>query len=321
MIERVTTLMTAQLTLSDLNRALDRVDTSQQQLSTGKRINQPSDDPYGTGLALALNGQLSSLTAYSNNVSDGSAWTQAAQSSLTNIGNAIQRVRELVVEAGNGTDTQSDLNAVAAEVDQLTAQVKQEANSQYSGQYIFSGTATSTAPYTEDSTAVVNGSAAANDSYQGGSGNVDRLIGPSGTTVTVNVDISQLLGSGQTTAGQPGGDGLLLNTLRDISDDLKSGNTARLSGSDLSALDTNLNTALTMQASLGAVTDRLQLAGSRIQDLQTSASQVLSNTQDADMAQTEIAYSTEQAALQAALQASTHIVQDSLVNFLTPTSG
>ena len=59
----------------------------------------------------------------------------------------VQRVRELVVQAGQRHHTQSDLNASAAEVNQLIDAIKQEANTQYNGQYMFSGTSTGTAPY------------------------------------------------------------------------------------------------------------------------------------------------------------------------------
>ena len=59
------------------------------------------------------------------------------------------------------------------------------------------------------------------------------------------------------------------------------------------------------------------MAASRIETLQTSDTQVLSNTQDADMASTEISFSTEQAALTAALQAGASVVQESLMKFLS----
>ena len=70
-------------------------------------------------------------------------------------------------------------------------------------------------------------------------------------------------------------------------------------------------------ANVGATTDRLQMAATRIQSLQTSATTTLSNTQDADMAQTEVNFSTQQAALTAALQAGAKVVQQSLMDFLS----
>ena len=306
MIGRITQQMTAQNLLSNINQALDRIDTTQQELSTGKKINQPSDNPYGTSLALQLNNQIANLNSYSNNVTDGTGWAQAGNAALSDITNAVQRIRELVVQASNGTQTQADMTAGAAEVNQLIDQIKQDANTQYNGQYIFSGSATTTAPYSSGS----------GDAYAGDTGQVTRQIGPN-SSLAVNANLSSVLGTGQTVSGQPAGDGKLLNTLRNIVDDMKSGNANALSATDLSQLDTNFGNLNGLTADMGATTDRLQMAASRIQTLQASDAQSLSNTQDADMAATEVNFSTEQAALTAALQAGAHIVQRSLMDFLS----
>jgi flagellar hook-associated protein 3 FlgL len=300
MFGRITTQMTASMTLNDLQQSLNRLDTTQQQLSSGKKINQPSDDPYGTSQAMNLNGQLSALNDYTNNITDGTAWTQQATTSLGDIDSMVQRVRELVVQASNGTYTQADLNASAAEVNQLIDAVKQEANASYNGQYIFSGTSTGTAPYQTGAT----------DTYQGGTGSVDRLIGPN-TKISVSTNISQLLGSGQAS-----GDGGLLDTLRTIASDMQSGNTGAIGGADLQNLDSNFGTLTQMEANVGAISNRLTLASTRIQQLQNSDTAALSNVQDADMATVAINFSTEQAAYQAALKAGANIVQSSLLDFL-----
>lgn len=300
MFGRITTQMTASMTLNDLQQSLNRLDTTQQQLSSGKKINQPSDDPYGTSQAMSLNGQLSSLNDYTNNITDGTAWTQQATTSLGDIDSMVQRVRELVVQASNGTYTQSDLNASASEVNQLIDAIKQEANASYNGQYIFSGTSTGTAPYQTGAT----------DTYQGGTGSVNRLIGPN-TTLSVSTNISTLLGNGQAS-----GDGGLLDTLRTIASDMQSGNTGAIGGADLKNLDSNFGTLTQMEANVGAITNRLTLASTRIQQLQNSDTAALSNVQDADMATVAINFSTEQAAYSAALKAGANIVQSSLLDFL-----
>jgi flagellar hook-associated protein 3 FlgL len=305
MIGRVTQQMTASNLLANINQALDRIDTTQQELSTGKKINQPSDNPYGTSLALQLNNQLGNLSSYSNNVTDGTGWAQAGNASLSDITNSVQRIRELVVQASNGTQSQADMSADAAEVGQLIDQIKQDANTQYNGQYIFAGAATGTAPY----------QAGANDAYAGDTGQVTRQIGPN-TSLAVNADLSSVLGTGQTVSGQPAGDSKLLNTLRNISDAMQSGNSGAMSSS-LSQLDTNLGSLTGLTADMGATTDRLQMASTRIQSLQLSDTQSLSDVQDADMAQTEVDFSTQQAALTASLQAGAHIVQQSLMDFLS----
>ncbi len=310
MIGRITNQMTSQMTLAGIETALDRVDTTQQQLSTGKKINQPSDDPSGTSLALQLNTQLSNLNTYSSNVTDGTGWTTASSAALTDITNAVQRIQSLTLEASNGTQTTADMQASGQEVNQLIDEIKQDANTQYNGQYVFSGAATSTPPYQSGS----------NDTYAGDSGTVSRQIGPN-TTLVINAvpgatypNLGAVLGSG--TSVQPQGDGQLLNTLRNIAGDMQSGNSSALN-TDLTPLDNNFNSLTGLVAGVGAIQDRLQMASSRIETLQTSDTQVLSNTQDADMASTEISFSTEQAALTAALQAGASVVQESLMNFLS----
>ena len=70
---RITTQMTTASVLSSINNVQDQMATTQQQLSTGKRINQPSDDPYGTSLAIQLKNSLQGLTNYNNAVTDGTA--------------------------------------------------------------------------------------------------------------------------------------------------------------------------------------------------------------------------------------------------------
>jgi flagellar hook-associated protein 3 FlgL len=319
MIGRITQQMTSQMTINELTQSLDRLDTTQQQLSTGKRINQPSDDPYGASQAITLSGDLSSLTSYSSSVSDGTAWTTAASTSMTNIDNIVQRVRELTVGAANGTNSASSLSDSAAEVNQLIASVKQEANTQYSGQYIFGGTGPATPSTTTpptipppyDTTTVPP-----NDAYSGNSGAVNRTIGP-GSTIQVNTDVSQLLGNGQPAAGQPA-DGKLLDVLRNIAADMSpGGNIANLGTSDLTGIDASLTTLGGMQATAGATTNRLELATSRISNLQISDTQALSDTQDANMASTITDYSNEQASYTAALKASANIIQQSLLSFLS----
>jgi flagellar hook-associated protein 3 FlgL len=300
---RITTQMTTARVLANINNVQDQLATTQQQLSTGLRINQPSDDPYGASLAIQLKNDLQGLTTYSNNVTDGTAWASAADTSLSNVMNMLQRAQELTVQASNGVESATDLSATADEIDQLADAMKQEANTQYNGQYIFSGTATTTQPY----------SSATGDVFQGNTAAITRQIGP-GSSLQVNTDISGLLGSG-TSAN----DGKLLNTLRTIAADMRSGNgagVADLSANQLSNLQNSLNSLVQLQANVGAAQNRLTLAGDRIQGLQNSDTAALSNDEDVNMAQAVTTFSSEQAAFSAALKAGANIVQSSLMDFL-----
>jgi flagellar hook-associated protein 3 FlgL len=303
MSDRITNAMLSASTLNDISSSLASLVRTSNELSSGKTILEPSDNPYGASRVIDLQSQLDGLNSYETNTREGISWENTASSAMSSMNSVLQRVRELLVQSSNGTYNQGDLNNIAAEVDQLTETVKQDANTQYAGQYVFSGTATTTAPYPQGT----------EDTYQGDGGAVTRAIGP-GASVNVSTDISSLLGNGQSS-----GDGKLLDTLRTIAKNLRGGTTAEreaLGSTDLNNLDGNIETLAELQASAGSVTEQLQMASNRIEGIRNSISASLSNTQDADFAKTSIAYSNEQAAYEAALRAGASIVQESLLNFL-----
>ena len=303
MSERITPAMVTSSTLSDLTSSLASLERTTNELSSGRTILEPSDNPYGASRVIDLNSQLEGLGAYEDDAQDGISWENIASSAMSNMNDIAQRVRELVVQSANGTNNQSDLNTIALEVEQLTESVKQDANTQYAGQYIFSGTATTTPPY-------VSGP---EDEYKGNAETVSRAVGP-GASVTVSTNISTLLGNGEAAK-----DGKLLDTLRTIAQHLRGGTAEdreALGTPDLTDLDTNLETLSQLQAVSGSATDQLRVALTRNEDLQTSLTESLSNTEDTNVAATSIAYANEQAAYEAALRAGATIVQESLINFL-----
>ncbi len=303
MENRITGSMLTGSTLTDINSSLEKLQRTSEELSSGRQILEPSDNPYGASHAIDLQSQLDGLSSYATSVNDGISWTQTAGGALTNIGEALQRVRELLVSAGNGTNSQADLSNMATEITQLTEGIKQDANTQYAGQYVFAGTLTTTPPYAHGE----------NDEYGGNTGTVSRAIG-AGATVPINTDLASVLGSGTGAA-----DGKTLDVLRTIVTHLTEGTAAgkeALTTTDLKALSSNIEGLLQLQSSNGSATDQLQTASARIESLQTSVTGSLSNTLDTNVAQATIAYSTQQAAYQAALHASSTIIQESLLNFL-----
>jgi flagellar hook-associated protein 3 FlgL len=281
-----------------------RLSKTQERLSSGKQITRASDDPYGTSRALTLSGDIAGTQQYQRNVSEATAWEDVTDSALSKITDAVNRARELAIQGASDASGQSARTAAAAEIDQLIASVKQEANASYGDRYVFSGTKTDVQPYNVQS---------ASDAYSGNTGVVAREIGP-GVSVTVNVLGSDILGQ-----GQAAGDGKLLNVLRDISDHLKSGTVAdmnTLRTTDLKGLDTNLDLISQTRATVGATTNRLESADSRLQDVEGSITKLLSDVEDADMAKTAVDYSMQQSVYQSALHAGANIVQQSLLDFL-----
>ncbi|MFZ2112508.1 MAG: flagellar hook-associated protein FlgL [Solirubrobacteraceae bacterium] len=303
MTERITPAMVTATTLNNINSSLATLERTSDELSSGKAINEPSDNPYGASQVIDLQSQLDGLSSYATNAQEGISWENTAGGAMANIANVLQTVRELLVQSSTGTNNQSDRESIATEVDQLTEAVKQDANTQYAGQYVFSGTETTTVPYPQG----------AEDTYQGDTGTVTRAIGP-GVSVDISTDISSLLGN-----GQGSGDGKLLDTLRTISEHLRGGSAEEVSAlgsSDLKSLESSIDTLSQLQATAGSITDQLQTATSRIESLQGSITASLANTEGANIAETSIAYANEQAAYEAALRAGASIVQESLLQFL-----
>jgi flagellar hook-associated protein 3 FlgL len=194
--------------------------------------------------------------------------------------------------------------AIADEIDQLIENVRDQANATLDGRYLFSGAQTTTQPY-----------GAGSDAYLGGRTGQDVValdIGP-GVSVQVNTDGLALFGEG--TAAN---DGLLLDTLRTLSGDIRAGNTNAVRTTDLQALDRNTTAIVDARAAVGATQNRVDAAKSRLADLEDATTKLLSDTEDADMAKAILTLSTQQSAYQAALQSGASVIQQkSLMDFLS----
>jgi len=122
---RITQGMMNQTLLYDLRNVTNQLSTSEQQLSSGYKLNQPSDDPYGASQALKLRADLASNKQYQSNVQDANSWQNVADTALGDIGDSIQRARDLVIQGANDTNDASDRQAIVTELNQLHAIVGQ----------------------------------------------------------------------------------------------------------------------------------------------------------------------------------------------------
>ncbi|MDX1635602.1 MAG: flagellar hook-associated protein FlgL, partial [Marinobacter sp.] len=123
--------------LQDLNSGLQK---TQEQVSTGKKVNRPSDDPVAAARLLKLDQEVAQVNQYQRNVDLATNRLQQEESALADVTDLIQRVRELTVQAGNATLSSEDRTSVAAELRQRVEQLASLANTRdASGEYIFSG--------------------------------------------------------------------------------------------------------------------------------------------------------------------------------------
>jgi flagellar hook-associated protein 3 FlgL len=122
----------------------------QRQVSTGKRINTAADDPAGAGQSLLLQQGLDRLQNYAANAETARRRLSLEESSLAQAGDALNRVRELAVQAANGTQTLESRNAIAAEARELLNGLLNIANAQDGeGRYLFAGNQVQTRPFVQ----------------------------------------------------------------------------------------------------------------------------------------------------------------------------
>ena len=294
---RITQTMVSRNLLDDLGDVTERLSRTQERLSSGKQLTAPSDDPFGVSQALMFRLDVSTQQQYQRNVQEASSWQDATDTALSRVNDAVLRARDLLIQGANDSSGASARQSIATEIDQLIDEVKNEGNAKYAGRYVFSGSATLTQPYTQG----------ASDAYAGNTEVMKREIGP-GVQLDLNVTGQSVLGDGS---------GGLLKVLRDISNDLKTNNSANLQNTDIAALDAAHDTLLTAQAIVGARANRLETANSRLQQLEEASTKSLSNVEDADMAKTLVDFSTQQAVYQAALKSGANLIQPSLMDFLS----
>ncbi len=295
MSTRITTGMTQRNILSDLNRVNQRLNKVHSQLSSGREITRPSDDPYNTSRAMALRTSMAATQQYQRNIHDAQGWQESAEIALADITDSIRRAGELVLQGASDTAPPEARLALAAEIDQIIEGVKQNANATYGGRYVFAGTRSDQPPYVDG-----------DDLYHGSTADVQRQVGP-GVEMDIGVRADAFLGNGA--------DGKLLQVLRDTSAHLKANDGAAIRN-DIALLDGQADAVLGVRALNGAQQNRLEAALGRLTEIEGTTLQQLSETEDVDIAKAMIEFSSQQAAYQAALKAGANIVQASLMDFL-----
>ena len=116
------------------------LNTTMQRLSSGLRVNSAKDDAAGLAIAERMNTQVKGMTVASRNANDGISLAQTTEGALGKIGDMLQRMRELAVQAGNATNSASDRAALQAEVKQMSDEIDRVAKqTNFNGQKVLDG--------------------------------------------------------------------------------------------------------------------------------------------------------------------------------------
>lgn len=294
---RVTNSMILQSSLRDLNSSLGRLQKSQTELSTGRLVTKPSDDPSKATMAMSLRTQTHVADHRQRAAEDASGWLDTAGSMLMSGLDLMGRLKELTVQASNsGATTVESRKAIASEVRSLRDELMALANTRYIDRPIFNGTAAGNA---YDPTT---------GAYLGNSASVIREVSP-GTTVTVNMSGETVFGS------QSAPEGDLFAVLDRLATAIDAGDSAAIAAehTNSDAMRQKMTQAV---GELGSRAARVEDIRAR-NDLQKERLLVsLSEVEDADLAESLINVKARENAYTAALQAASKVIPPSLVDYL-----
>ena len=145
-ISRMTQRMMSDRALLGMQTGLDRLGKVQEQLTTGRILNRPSDDPTGATSAMRLRTSIAAQKQYARNANDATAWLNQIDATFSSMTNQVRRARDVALQGANeGAMGPQAREALATEVDQLREGLITTANATYLGRPVFGGVTGGTA--------------------------------------------------------------------------------------------------------------------------------------------------------------------------------
>lgn len=287
-------------TLANLQRNLSAMGTLQEQLSTQKRINRPSDDPTGTVSALQLRASLRATEQHGRNADDGIGWLGATDTALRGSSERLVHAKVLTVRALNsGVQSPASRAALALEVEGVRDSLVSLANTDHLGRSVFAGTAGAGPAVTPPA-----GPGGTYTWADTGTGTVERRVADD-TVVRVDTVGRDVFGEG------PDSVFALLDT---IAAQIRTADPG-LSGS-LAALEERFAAVTAAASSVGARYGRVEAAQQHAQDRELALTTSLSEVESIDLPATIVQLQSQEVAYKAALGATAKVLQPSLMDFL-----
>ncbi|MEE0566541.1 flagellar hook-associated protein FlgL [Clostridium sp.] len=345
---RVTNQMMSTSYLKDLNRNLNNLNTLQTQLTTGKEINKASDNPFKTARIMQMYSDISANKQYNENIKDTISWLDTTDTALNQLGSTSQRIRELMVSSGNAIYGSDEKKAIKNEINQLINQTAQILNTNFDGKYIFGGTKSLSKPvgvekdsngnnilvfkdadgnsFNEEGKAYIKNTDGTIERDANGNLKVEANSKPeyenllkqmksslsvevsNGVNMDYNVCAPNILISKKGTNA--------MKLLNDVVNNLDKENSSEVLNNNLADMDLFIANINNIRGEVGSKQNRMETAKTQNEDQNSSMKEILSKTEDVDMAEKTIELATLQSVYVASLQVSAAIIQKSLVDFI-----
>ncbi|MGL4654605.1 MAG: flagellar hook-associated protein FlgL [Sarcina sp.] len=328
---RVTNRMMTSTFLKDMNTNLSNMQKVQSQLTTGKEISRPSDNPFAVARSMQLYSDISANEQYNTNIKDTTNWLDATDTALGQLTDTLQRVRELMVSAGNAAYGSDEKSAIKDEINQRIEEVGTILNTSFDGKYIFGGTKGTSRPVTtekdEDGNVVLslagkNGNPIPlNTSNHKEQAELDMLGKDlsveisQGVTIEYNVNVKDIL----LFKDSNGQDQNLMGLLSNITGNIDSENideSSQVTGENLDAMTRTIDNLLTLRAGVGAKQNRMESAQAKNEEENFNLTEVLSGNEDINFTEKRMQSATMQTVYMASLQTASKVIQQSLLDYI-----
>src|SRR3954447_6999500 len=286
---RITQQSIADVALRGLQSNLSRMQTLQQQLSSGKKIAQPSDDPSGSVSAMALRSRRTADEQYLRNVDQASGRLTVTDNALTQLSDRLRAVRESVIQSRDGGLGPDSQGAISAQVTAIRGEIVDLYNTTYLDRPVFGGT-------------TIQGLAI--DPITGGSLGDDQPVQTRiSSDAVVRIDVTG------TAAGAATVPAMLAGVAANIA-------VGTASNTDLQNLDAALSQVAQALGDVGAREERINTTKDMVDSHRLDLTSRISMNEDIDMPEAIMTLSSAQVGYQAALQSAAKVQQTSLVDFL-----
>lgn len=296
---RITETMINNSALYDIQNVMRRYSELNKQLTTGKKIQYPSDDAALALRVSNLNSRKTEVERYLSNINTAKNLNQIYDTSLQELSAIYQRTKELMVRGANDSLSQSDRQAIVEEIKIIKDNFASIANTQYAGKYIFSGKETDKAAVIKDGDSYkINISPEANQNAKVSIGGYDIKYG-----LTVYDVFSTETGSS------------MFNILDRAEKSLESGNNQSID-QELGAIEKIEKQNILSLSKIGATSKMLELSENRLSDYSQFNTEFLSKENDVDIAKVLTDLSMQQTVMNSALKTAAKIIPPTLVDFL-----
>ena len=287
--------------LAGLQQTQTALNTALQEVSTGKSVSVPSDNPAASASMVQNTIDTQNVDQYTQNVSGVLSMVQSSDSALSSVVSSLTQAITLGTEGASGTTNATNQQAIATEVQGLLSGVVALANTSYQGTYLFGGTASSQPPYTADPTS------ASGYKYNGNTG-VNSVAVGADLSVQSNLPGSQIFSNAS---------GDVLGSLSSLVSALQSGNSSAIQ-SATSTISSALNNVSQQRVFYANAETQLNSQETYLQQETVSLTSQATSLVGVNMATAATALAQAQTANAAALAAASKVLPTTLLSYLIP---